>query len=47
MSRIFWSQDMGVNGIYYRLKSSIFVDGDDLLTSGRTSREKYIIDVLI
>jgi len=29
----------------YRLMSSIFVEVDVLLTSGRTSREKSIIDV--
>jgi hypothetical protein len=30
-----------------QIEVCIFVDGDDLLTSGRTSRDKSIIDVLI
>ncbi|MCK7513930.1 MAG: hypothetical protein MZV70_64535 [Desulfobacterales bacterium] len=38
---------LGSNFVYYGLKSRIFVEVDALLTRGRTSRDKSIIDVLI
>jgi hypothetical protein len=45
MSRKSWPQNAR-GCVYYGLKSSIFVEVDDLFLSGRTSINKSIIDVL-
>jgi hypothetical protein len=37
----------GVNSVYYVLKSCVFIEVGWLRISGRTSRDKSIIDVLI